>query len=399
MSKLKSGVARQAVTLGTVAFLALGIISCGEERLDAGKLAVVLGEQGDGDTAAVIKIGMNYDGSRFPNAKNGAELAVEEINAAGGGVLIELIAIDNENSLAKSVRLTTSLIDEHQVHALIGPERSTHAIIVSEIAQRYDVPMITTTATNPEVTSAGQYVFMAAFPDSFQGLLMAKFAVEELAATTAAILTHGGDFYSEGLSKTFADNFTLLGGELVAQQFYPADAINFGKQLLPILAKKPDVVFVPGFVPEAPLAVKQAREFGIEAVFLGADGWGGAGLIADGGEALEGAFFSDHFYDQAVEGLSESSKEFIDAFVAKYDTRPISRSALGYDTVYLVAQAIEKAGSLEGAAIKDTLATIENYHGATSITRFNEKRRAVKDAVVKTIENGEVVFYKLVSPE
>ena len=399
LTKFKASVAHKAsevVTLASFALLAC-TMSCGNE-LDVGQLSEVLMEQGDGDTAAVIKIGMNYDGSRFPNAKNGAELAVEEINTAAGGVLIELVAIDNERSLAQSVRITTSFIDEHNVHAIIGPEFSTHAIIVGEVAQRYSVPMLTTTATNPEVTSAGQYVFMSSFTDIFQGLLMAKFAVEELEAKTVAILTQRNDVYSEGLSETFADNVALLGGEVVEQQLYPAEAKNFSLQLLPILAKKPDVVFVPGFVPEAPLAVKQARELGIEATFLGADGWGGAGLIADGGEALEGSFFSDHFHATPSEGMSEDTLQFIENFVAKYGESPISRSASGYDTVYLIAQAITNAGSLEGDAIKDTLAAITNYSGATTIASFTEQRHALKSAVVKTIKNGEIVFYQLVEP-
>ena len=400
LTKFKTVMASKAgkmATVGSFALFACTMLSC-DNGLDVGQLSELLVEQGDGDTAAVIKIGMNYDGSRFPNAKDGAELAVEEINTAGGGVLIELVAIDNENNLTQSVRLTTSLIDEHQVHVLIGPERSTHAIIVGEIAQRYSVPMLTTTATNPEVTSAGKYVFMASFTDIFQALLMAKFAVGELEAKTVAILTQSNDVYSKGLSKAFADNFTLLGGEVVTQQFYPADAVNFAPQLLPILVQKPDIVFVPGFVPEAPLAVKQARELGIEATFIGGDGWGGAGLVAEGGEALEGSFFSDHFHATPSEGMSEDTLQFIENFVAKYGESPISRSASGYDAVYLVAQAITEAGSLEGDAIKDALAAITNYSGATAIASFTEQRHAVKSAVVKTIKDGEIVFFQLVEP-
>ena len=398
LTKFKSGLTHKTAMLGSIALLALGTMSCDENvELNAGALAELLVEQGEDGTAAIIKIGMNYDGSRVPNAKDGAELAVAQINEAGGGVLIELVALDNTNSLVQSIQLTNALVGEHQVHAIIGPESSTHAIIVGEVAQRVGIPMITTAASNPDVTASGRYVFMTAFPDSFQGQLMAKFAIEELAAETAAILTNNSDVYSEGLSETFADNFTLLGGEVVKQQFYDDKTRTFAIQLLAIDVAKPDVVFIPGH-DEVAQIVKDGRALGIEATFLGGDGWGSAGLIAAGGKALEGAFFSDHFHATPSTGMSEDTLQFIADFVAMYCVSPISSSAFGYDAVYLVAQAIERAGSLDGAAIKDALAVTKNYSGATSIVSLTDKRHAIKSVFVKTIEGGKVVFYKMVTP-
>ena len=401
-NKAKVGVvkASKVAMLASLAFLVLNTTSCDDPAiLDVGQLSSLLLEQGDGDTAAVIKIGLSYDGSHVPNAKDGAELAVEEINAAGDGVLIELVAIDNMDSLAQSIRLTTSLLNEHEVHALIGPGSSVHAIIAGEIAQRFSVPMVTTAATNPEVTNSGRYVFMSSSPYTHQGELMAKFAVEKLASQTAAVLIQSGDVYSEGTSQAFTDNFTLLGGEVVTQQFYAAEAKNFGRQVLPILAQKPDVVYMPGGYGEAALAVKQARELGVVATFLGGDGWDDADLLKNGGEALEGSFFSGRFHATPSEGMSDGTVQFIENFTAQHGVSPNFLAASGYDTTYLVAQAITQAGSLEGEAIKEALAATTNYSAATVIHGFTKQRHALRRMFVKTVKGGVVEFYQLVEPE
>lgn len=226
----------------------------------------------------------------------------------------------------------------------------------------------------------------------------ANFAYDNLQARTAAVITEEGDAYSEGLSQTFIDNFRDLGSTVTVQQFYPADATDFSAQLAAVWAKKPDVIFVPGFVPEVALVVKQGKEMGIDATFIGADGWGNADLIKFGGDALEGTYFSNHFYTKPEIGLSQKTIDFIQNHVEVWGERPISRSALGYDGVYIIAEAIDRADSLDAAAIRDEIAATIDYSGATSLSRFTADRHAIKTVVVETIRDGGSVFYILVTP-
>ena len=116
-----------------------------------------------------------------------------------------------------------------------------------------------TSATNPSVTAAGDFVFMAAFTDDFQGQAVAAFAMQDLGAQTAAVLTHKDDVYSEGLSQTFIDNFTVHGGRVVADEFYAAGDTDFTAQLTTIAEAAPDVIFSTGFLPEVPLTGSSRR--------------------------------------------------------------------------------------------------------------------------------------------
>ena len=208
-----------------IPLLLLGFVLAGCDQLQ--QLLAPLPSEDD----ETIKIGFIYTTPNRINSRYGAELATNELNEEGGvrGTPIQLVAhgIPTQRLVSENISdteyvagIAEELITEEGVTAIAGPNRSTHAVIVGEIAQRHGIPMITTGATNPSVTAAGDFVFMAAFTDDFQGKVMAQFAVQDLEAKSAAVLTHAGDVYSEGLSKTFIANFTAYGGEVVAEQFY-----------------------------------------------------------------------------------------------------------------------------------------------------------------------------------
>ena len=208
-----------------------------------------------------LKIGFIVAGERI-TYPYGAEMAVTEINQQGGllGTQVELIGHINTEAVPEvSVQLAETLIVEDEVIALIGPNRSSHAAEVGPVAQRYRVPMVTTTATNPNVTNAGDFVFMASFTDSFQGAVMAQFAKVDLGATTAAVITRSGDLYTEGIAEFFISNFSQLGGEIVASEFYEGAPADFTSQLTNIAAAKPDALFIAGFTRDIAVITQQAR--------------------------------------------------------------------------------------------------------------------------------------------
>ena len=354
-------------------------------------------------TEPTVKIGFVVAGQRI-TYPNGAELAVTEINEQGGlfGMPVELIGhINKESDIDVSIKLVESLIVNDGIIALIGPNRSTHAAAVGPIAQEHRLPMVTTTATNPNVTQAGDFVFMASFTDSFQGSVMANFATMELGLTTAAIITRSGDLYTEGISNFFSSNFNSLGGDVVAHVFFEGGTEDFTETLTELAAMKPDALFAAGFVGDIAYITKQAREFpllnaqGEPTVFLGADSWDSILLFEDENAEIEGSYFSGHFSPETNE---PNARAFVDTYEAIYEATPTGGVAVSYDAVKLLYEAAVRAGSLDAEAIRDQLAATENYVGATSIKSYNENRQPTKSAVIFTIKDGQKVFYQQIDP-
>ncbi len=354
-------------------------------------------------TVPTVKIGFVVAGERI-SYPNGAEMAVTEINEKGGllGMPVELIGhINNEAILDVSVQLAESLILEEGVVALIGPNRSSHAAVVGPIAQKHRIPMVTTTATNPNVTQAGDFVFMASFTDSFQGAVMAQFAKNELGISNAALITRSGDLYTEGISEFFESNFTSLGGNVVAHVFFDSGTLDYTQQLTQIADLLPDALFTAGFVQDIADITQQARVVpllngdGAPTIFLGADSWDSTLLFDDENAEIEGSFFSGHFSPETDE---PNARAFVETYEAIYEFTPTGGVAVSYDAVKLLIEAIERAESLDPEMIRDELAATKNYVGATSISSYNENRHPTKSAVIFTIKNGEKHFYKQIHP-
>lgn len=350
-----------------------------------------------------VKIGFIVAGQRV-TYPNGAEMAVTEINQRGGlfGMPVELIGHINTEAIPEvSVQLAESLIVKDEIVALIGPNRSSHAAVVGPVAQKHRIPMVTTTATNPNVTQAGDFVFMASFTDSFQGAVMAQFAKMELGISTAAIITRSGDLYTEGISEFFASNFVSLGGNVVANASFEAGTTDFTEQLTQIAEMKPDALFTAGFVQDIADITQQARAIPLQnangepTVFLGADSWDSTLLFDDENAEIEGSYFSGHFSPDTNE---PNARAFVDTYMSVYESTPTGGVAVSYDAVKLLFEAIERAGSLDPEAIRNQLAVTENYIGATTIARYNESRQPTKSAVIFTIKNGEKQFYQQIDP-
>ena len=191
-----------------------------------------------GDEAA-IKIGFLYTTPNRNNSLYGAELAMMQLNEAGGvrdtpiqlvarGIPVQRFVSEGISETEYVTELALELIVEEEVSAIVGPNRSTYAVVVGEIAQNHGIPMMATSATNPSVTAAGDFVFMAAFTDDFQGVAMAAFALARFSGSRLPQSSRiQGDVYSEGLSQTFIDSFNAHGGQVVADEFYAAGRYRF----------------------------------------------------------------------------------------------------------------------------------------------------------------------------
>lgn len=336
----------------------------------------------------VIKIGEygSFTGSEATfgvSTNEGLKLAIKEKNAAGGikGKKIQLISYDNQGKPEEARAMVQRLITQDQVLAVIGEVASTRSLAAAPVAQQYKVPMISPSSTNPQVTEIGDYIFRVCFIDPFQGLVMAKFARENLKKSRVAILKDVKSDYSTGLSDVFEREFKAMGGEIVGTESYASNDTDFKAQLTQIRGKKPDAIFVPGYYTEVGMISRQARQLGLKDVpLLGGDGWDSEKLWEIGGEAIKGSYFSNHY---TTESDSPKVVEFIKRYREEYKGKtPDGLAALGYDAGQILMAAIERAPELTPKAIRDEIAKTKDFVGVTGQISINEQRNAMKSAVV-----------------
>jgi len=331
------------------------------------------------------------------SGKNGATLAVAELNAAGGvlGKPIVLLAEDDRGEASEAASTVSKLITRDHVVALIGENASSRTLAAAPIAQSYKVPMISPSSTNVEVTKKGDYIFRVCFIDPYQGRALATFARRDLKAKTAAILVDARSDYSVGLADAFRSSFESAGGSVVAELKYAEGDSDFSAQLTAIRPLRPDVLIVPGYYTDAGLIARQARSLGLTAILLGADGWDSPKLVEIGGEAMEGSYLSNHY---SVDDPSPAVRRFVAAYEAKYGSEPDSIAALSYDAARLLADAIERAGSTEGRRVRDALASTKDFAGVTGTITMDADRNPVKPAVILKVEKGRFRFAAAVAP-
>ncbi len=328
----------------------------------------------------------------------GILLALEELNVAGGvlGKKIELISEDNQSKPGESATVAKKLLSREKVVAILGEVTSGRTLEVAPLAQSAKIPLIATGATNPTVTQKGDYVFRVCFIDDFQGTVMAKFALNDLKAKKVATLTSVSSAYSVGLAKFFKETFVAGGGTVVAEQKFGEGDKDFRAQLTAIKAANVDAIFIPGYYTEAALIALQARSLGLTVPLFGGDGWESEKLLELGGAALNGSYYSTHF-------TPENKEPAVAAFVKKFKTRwagetPDAFGALGYDALYVLVDAIKRAGTTAGPALRDALAATKNFPGASGITTLDKDRNASKPATIITVKNGKLEFFKTVAP-
>lgn len=329
--------------------------------------------------------------------KQGIDMAVAEINAAGGinGKKIHMINYDNKSENDETLAVVNRLVSQDKVLAIIGETTSGKSKIGAQIAQANKVVMLSPSATNPDVTKVGNYIFRACFIDPFQGLVMAKFMTENLKFKKAAILRDVKSDYSVGLSDVFATELKKLGGEIVHDVSYQEGDFDFKSQLTSIKAKNPDVIFVPGYYNEVALIAKQLKELGMKQVLLGGDGWSSPKLFEIAKDSITGHYFSNHY---TTESTDPKTIEFVKNYKAKYNQDADVMAALGYDAVYLLAEAIKNTKEVTRETIREELAKIKDFAGVTGKMSMDENRNAVKSAVVVKTEGPEYKFVTSVNP-
>lgn len=370
--------------LATTIALAM-IISCGA---DHNQNEILIGEFGSltGTTATFGQ-----------STHHGLELAVDETNNAGGvlGKKIVLIVEDDQSKPEEAATAVTKLITRDKVKAVIGEVASSRSLAAAPICQQFKIPMVSPASTNPEVTKKGDYIFRVCYIDPFQGEILAKFMYNSLGLKKAAILKDVKNDYSVGLAHFFNQTFTGLGGEVVAEQAYSEGDSDFKAQLTALKAADPEAIFAPGYYIEAALIVKQARELNMTMPILGGDGWDSSKLIEVGGLALNNTYFSTHY---SVDDTSWAVQNFVAKYSARYNEMPDAMGALGYDAGLILFDAIRRAGSADGPAIRDALGATENFSGVTGRITIDKDRNARKSLVIISVVDGKLKYKETVQP-
>ena len=366
--------------------------------------AMVAGCGGSEPKAAdVIKIGhavaLTGDSSMWGQAeKNALEMEIEKINKAGGvlGKKIQLIAYDTRADATEAVNVTKRLVSQDKVSAIIGPGQSGVAIAMTSVTEPGKVPFLATTATNPKVTvddktqKVREYAFRTCFIDPFQGTVAAQFAVKDLKAKSAAVIYDVGSDYSSFLGKYFVEEFNKQKGNIVANEAFRSNELDFRAILGKVKQANPDVIFVPTMQKEAALILKQARDLGITAKFVGGDGWGSPDIVTLGGSAVEGSFFVN-----LASNDDPDIQNFIKDYKAKFNQEPVlPNPVMAIDGLMAVVEAIKKANSTDPVKITEQLVKIKDLQVLTGKLTIDPLTHNPlnKPAVIQEIKGGKFIF-------
>ena len=360
---------------------------------------------GDAET---VKVGLNYELSGAVSTYGqsltaGVELAIAEINAAGGvlGKQIEIVKIDNKSDTTEAANASTRLATRDKVVAILGPATSGNTKAASPPAMENKVPLISASATDDDVTvdsngNVREYIFKTCFSDSFQGVTMANFAYGDLNAKKVAILFDNTSDYAKGLTKSFKETYEGLGGAVVKEEAYQAKDTDFKAVLTNIKGANPEVLYVPGYYEEVGLIVRQARELGLNVAILGADGYDSPKLaeIAGAG-ALNDVYYTNHY--SSMDTAPEITA-FRDAYKAKHNAEPDAFNALGYDLGYFFADAVTRAGEATPEKVKDALASTVDFKAITGTLSIDENHNPVKAVTILEVKDGVPTFLKKLEP-
>jgi branched-chain amino acid transport system substrate-binding protein len=281
---------------------------------------------------------------------------------------------------------------EAGITAIIGPAWSSHAMAVAKVAQAHKIPMITNVATHPDVTKAGDFIFRICFIDPFQGSALAQFVRHDLEAKTAAILKNVSSDYSMGLAKAFRKNFEQMNGKVLLELDYIQKQRDFKKPLGQIKQVLPDILFIPGH-DESGFIAQKAQKAGITSTLVGGDGWAGTSFFEKGGRDLNQGYFSTHW-------SRDTDRKAVQDFLHRFRNNGhiAAQTVLAYDAAFLLADAINRAGTLDRNDIREAIAQTKDFRGVTGNITLGEHGDPVKSVVIMEIANGDRRYLKTIEP-
>ena len=370
-------------------------------RMLVGLIAVLaVASVGAADT---IKVGLMAPLTGFAAAdgasvQDSVKLAVERVNNAGGllGKKVELVVYDDRADGKEAVAVARKLIQQDQVVGVVAGSYSTPSRASAPIFQDEGIPFVAAYAVHPDITTAGDYCFRNGFLGMVEGKSAGYVAVEMLKAKRIALLNTDNDF---GL--TLAEGFKEYlqkygkGAEIVYSQTYPFKEKDFKPYLSKIKEVNPDLIFASGYYFHTGPIIKQSREMGMQTQIVGEEGADSPKTLEIAGEAAEGFVI--------VTNLNrDDPRPEVQAFLKEYETRyklqPDMVGASAYDAFMIIFDAIKRAGSTDGKAVRDAIAGTKNYNGLTGeIKGFNDIGEVVKEVQVQIVKDGRFRNFGVVS--
>ena len=387
---MKKKFALTLVSLASVALLA----ACGEVSTTGNS-----GSASGTEIGKTLKIGFNFeetgDVASYGTAEQkAAMLAVDEINKAGGvdGKQIEITDKDNKSELSEASTVSTNLVTQAKVNAIIGPATSggTGAAITN--AAKASVPLVTPSGTQDYLTKGQDYLFRTTFIDSFQGKILSKYVTDNLKAKKVVLYYDNSSDYAKGIAKAFQEEYK---GEIVATETFASKDTDFQAALTKFKGKDFDALVVPGYYTEAGKIVNQARGMGIDKPIVGGDGFNSEEFISQATPAAATNVYYVSGYSTSGD-MTAKAKKFLEAYKAKYNEEPSMFSALAYDSVYMVAEASK--GAKNSVDIKENLAKLKDFEGVTGSITMDKNHNPVKSALMIGLKDGKVDTVETVKP-
>lgn len=377
-----------------------------------GLIALCAGITGCGESSAptnMIRIGANFEmtgdnAGMGQSAANGARLAIKELNARGGinGKTVQLNLADNRSNAAEAANAAQKLIVQDKVHALLAPVSTPALVAAAAVSEEYKVPSVVIASSHPQVTldpatkKVRNFHFRTAMRGEDQGLVAATFAAETLKAKTASVFTEITSEYSKAAARMFEEVFVKKGGTIASRESYSTNDTDFKPAITRIKLSGAQVVFVPGEYQETGIIVRQSREMSLAVPIMGGEGWNSGKLQEIGTtKALNNTYFIGHF---SADDKNPAVSSFVKNYQTEFQSMPDKYSALAYDSVMLIAEAMKRAGTEDPAKVRDELSRTKNVSAVTGKISLNDKHDPIRSAVIIEMKDGKQLFREKFNP-
>ena len=386
------------VAASAAAVMALSLAGCSGGSMDDSSSS---GAKASGDSITIGTVTTNSGtAAAYGEAEvKGFELAVSEINAKGGinGKKVKLESMDDKGDATEASNAYNKLAGDNNVLAVAGPTISATTAAVAPLADQSKLVTIAPAATSDSIET-GNYLFRTCFKDSYQGEVAARFAAENLKVKKVAVLYGTGDPYSSGVGEAFAKAAEKLGLEVVDKESSSsADDTEYSAQLQKIQASGAELLYAPYYYSVAgPYIIPQARSVGFEGYVMGPDGYDGLKLTGDKSQYNK-TYYTTHY--SADDNTNTKVQDFIKSYKSKNNAEPNTFAALGYDTIYMIKQAIEKAG--KNATREDVRNAVAGmtFEGVTGKFTMDKSGSPTKSVTVLEMKDGKPVYNTTVQPK
>ena len=385
------------VAASAAAVMALSLAGCSGGSMDDSSSSSAKAS-GDSITIGTVTTNSGTAAAYGEAEVKGFELAVSEINAKGGinGKKVKLESMDDKGDATEASNAYNKLAGDNNVLAVAGPTISATTAAVAPLADQSKLVTIAPAATSDSIET-GNYLFRTCFKDSYQGEVAARFAAENLKVKKVAVLYGTGDPYSSGVGEAFAKAAEKLGLEVVDKESSSsADDTEYSAQLQKIQASGAELLYAPYYSVAGPYIIPQARSVGFEGYVMGPDGYDGLKLTGDKSQYNK-TYYTTHY--SADDNTNTKVQDFIKSYKSKNNAEPNTFAALGYDTIYMIKQAIEKAG--ENATREDVRNAVAGmtFDGVTGKFTMDKSGSPTKSVTVLEMKDGKPVYNTTVQPK